>query len=225
MLVLREGDVFRPLPIMVRHRLLEELQRDPLIRPQSREPLATCDDEAGRPRSPTYRKRIHRGLSAAGGCVEARRRPHLLVRAAAQGQLSWSARSHLRQEVRPFTDKQIELVHELRRPGGDRDREHAAAQRAAPAHRRSHRALEQQTATSEVLKVISSSPGELEPVFNAMLENATRICEAKFGMLYCHENGAFRHGVRCTTHRRRLRSVSAIAARFSRVPDGPARSR
>ena len=54
--------------------------------------------------------------------------------------------------------------------------------------------LEQQTATSEVLKVISSSPGELKPVFEAMLENATRICERKFGILCLMRRRCFRSG-------------------------------
>ncbi len=53
-------------------------------------------------------------------------------------------------------------------------------------------ALEQQTATSEVLQIISSSSGELEPVFQTMLANATRLCEAKFGNLFLLENDAFR---------------------------------
>jgi hypothetical protein len=52
-------------------------------------------------------------------------------------------------------------------------------------------AREQQTATSEVLRVISNSPGGLEPVFTAILENALRICEAKFGMLIRYVDGAF----------------------------------
>jgi hypothetical protein len=53
-------------------------------------------------------------------------------------------------------------------------------------------ALEQQTSTSEVLRVISSSPGELEPVFQVMLANAIRLCDAKFGTLFIRDGDAFR---------------------------------
>ena len=100
--------------------------------------------------------------------------------------------SLMRGEVKPFTDKQIELVtnfaaqaviaienarllNELRQRTNDLTE-----------------ALEQQTATSEVLQVISSSPGELEPVFAAMLGSATHICEAKFGNLFLREGEMFR---------------------------------
>src|ERR1700730_912966 len=65
-------------------------------------------------------------------------------------------------------------------------------EKLARAQRERDEALEQQTATSEVLRVISSSPGELAPVFEAMLDNAVRICDAKFGTLYLCEGGGFR---------------------------------
>jgi len=54
-------------------------------------------------------------------------------------------------------------------------------------------ALEREKATAEVLRVISSSPGELEPVFESLLANAVRLCEAKFGNLYHYAGGEFRH--------------------------------
>src|SRR6516165_9537392 len=64
--------------------------------------------------------------------------------------------------------------------------------RIAQLTREKDEALEQLAATSEVLRVISSSPGELEPVFHAMLANAMRICEAKFGHLLLYDGEGFR---------------------------------
>jgi two-component system, NtrC family, sensor kinase len=76
--------------------------------------------------------------------------------------------------------------------GGHKSSPADANEKIALLERRLTDALEQQAATSEVLKVISKSRGQLEPVFNAMLENAVRICGAKFGQLFLSEDDGFR---------------------------------
>ena len=84
--------------------------------------------------------------------------------------------------------------------------------------RRSAESLEQQTATSEVLKVISTSPGDLEPVFEAMLENATQICEAKFGNMLSLRRRCLPARRTCTIRQATMRSVEvSIAIRVGRT--------
>jgi signal transduction histidine kinase len=98
----------------------------------------------------------------------------------------------IRTEPRAFSQKQIELLETFADQAVIAIENVRLFDEVQARTRDLSEALEQQTATSQVLQVISSSPGELEPVFQIMLENATRICEAKFGVLFLFQDGAFR---------------------------------
>jgi len=97
-----------------------------------------------------------------------------------------------RSQVEPFSEREIELVTTFADQAVIAIENVRLFDQVQARTRELSEALEQQTATSEVLQVISSSPGELEPVFEAMLENATRICGSNFGTLYLREGEAFR---------------------------------
>jgi signal transduction histidine kinase/CheY-like chemotaxis protein/putative methionine-R-sulfoxide reductase with GAF domain len=186
-LVLPEGDAFQ---VVATHNapeaFVEMRRREPVFHPGPQTPITRvatikqllhipdlAEDVAYKEHDPT----ATRFVDSAGV------RTLLLVPMLKEGRFI-GAIAIFRQEVRPFTDKQIELVTSF-----------AAQAVIAIENTRLltelRESLARQTATAEVLRVISTSSGELEPVFNAMLENGTRICDAKFGILMLAKGDAF----------------------------------
>jgi GAF domain-containing protein len=98
-----------------------------------------------------------------------------------------------RTSVRPFNDRQIELATTFADQAVIAIENVRLFDEVQARTRELAEALEQQTATSEVLRVISNSPGELEPVFQTMLENATRLCNAKFGTLSLYDGETYQN--------------------------------
>ena len=186
---LREGDAFRSV---AQHNAplayIEERRRNPLIRPHPASGLARMGTTKGVVHIPDIRADQgfldgHQGIVLFADTAGAR--TVLQVPMLKEDDLV-GVITIFRQEVRPFTDKQIELVSNFAKQA-------VIAIENTRLLNELRKSLQQQTATSEVLQVISSSPGELGPVFDKMLENATRVCNAEFGTMLLEEHGAFRH--------------------------------
>jgi two-component system, NtrC family, sensor kinase len=187
-LFLREGPTLRAVAVHGKQTYADSWQRDPVIdlRDNAGVPLDRLANTKQVTHVPDLRMEqsyIKKNVRMANLVDVAGARTYLAVPMLKESNLV-GAIGLYREEVRPFSDKQIELVQNF-----------AAQAVIAIENTRLlselRESLQQQTATADVLKVISSSPGELEPVFNAMLENATRVCGAKFGILFRFKDGLF----------------------------------
>jgi two-component system NtrC family sensor kinase len=143
--------------------------------------LDQMDEDAYRSGSP-----LRRAIVDLGGV-----RTALVVALRKNGQVL-GALTIYRKEVRAFTARQIALLQNFAAQAVIAIENARLFDEVQARTSELTESLEQQTATSEVLQVISSTPGELQPVFNSMLENATRVCGAKFGTMYLSEGDIVR---------------------------------
>jgi GAF domain-containing protein len=180
-----DGEFFRTVAVHGDERLIEWLNQIGPFRPTPGQPIAHLLDGgpflhiADATKEETYRSDpIFREFIDKGGI-----RSSLIVAMRKDG-ATLGVITAYRQEVRPFSEKQIALLQNFAAQA-------VIAMENARLLTETREALEQQTATAEVLQVINSSPGNLQPVFDAMLEKATRLCEANFGILFNYEDKCF----------------------------------
>jgi GAF domain-containing protein len=166
----------------------EAMRRDPLFRPIAGHPL----DRVAGTKEVVHIPDVRAEQKLRGRIVELAGARTLLCVPMLKDNAFVGVISIYRQEVRPFTEKQVELVQNFAAQAVIAIENARLLTELRQRTTDLTESLEQQTATSEVLRVISSSPGELEPVFAAMLARATRICEAEFGNLFLREGETFR---------------------------------